>query len=163
MGRMKTLIKYFVGFLILYVVVDILSFQIIKSTYIDKKLTADFSSPKIEIIESKATVTNGSITGTLTNDTGSTLKDKLLKLDFFSKRGVNVGTKYVDLGEIQNGEKFEFQSLFNFDNVDSIKASLVDKSTIPDLNLLDFSLDNIEMDEFDWFIAFFAIVVAFGL
>ena len=38
MKRIKTFFKYFLIVLILYVVTDILSFQIIKSTYIDKKL-----------------------------------------------------------------------------------------------------------------------------
>ena len=92
-----------------------------------------------------------------------TLKDKLLKLDFFSKRGVNVGTKYIDLGEVQNGDKYQFESAFNFDNVDNIKASLISKSEVPDLKLLDFSLDNIKLDKIDPFTAFFAILLVLGL
>ncbi len=163
MKRIKTFFKYFLIVLILYVVTDILSFQIIKSTYIDKKLSADFESPKIEVTESKATITNGVVKGILTNDTGDTLKDKLLKLDFFSKRGVNVGTKYIDLGEVQNGDKYQFESAFNFDNVDNIKASLISKSEVPDLKLLDFSLDNIKLDKIDPFTAFFAILLVLGL
>lgn len=163
MKRMKTFFKYFLIFVAFYILVDVLSFQIIKSTYIDKKLSADFSSPQIEVIESKATITNGVVEGILTNNTGDTLTDKILKLDFFSKRGVNVGTKYIDLGEIKNGEKFNFKSTYNFDNVENIKASMISKSDIPDLKLLDFSLDDIKLDKVNPFIAFFAIVLVLGL
>ena len=163
MARLKTFFKYSICFLIVYALVDIFSFNIIKSTYIDKNFSADFASPKIEVTNCQATVTNGVVEGTLTNDTGALLKDKLLRLDFFTKRGTNVGTKYVDLGEVQNGDKVNFQSLFNFDNVDNVKASLVDKADVPDISKLDFSLDNLSLDKVDPFIAFWAIVLAFRL
>lgn len=164
MKRIKTFIKYLIIFLIVYFGVNFLSFQIIKSTYKTKGVSANFTSPSVEISDSKATITNGYINGKVTNTTGNTLENQYLKLDFFSKRDVNVGTKYIDLGTLEPNAVKDFSLKYNFDNVDNIVLSVLDKSSIPeeDLKLLDFSSDNLKIDKYKekWYVIYFATIIA---
>ena len=62
---------------------------------------------------------------------------------------------------LQNGE-MEFESRFNFDNVDSIKISLVDSIETQNIEGWDFSLDDWAKDPFNIFVALGALIVVFG-
>lgn len=165
MKRMKTFFKYFIIFVAFYFLSNLATIELLKSSYRNKEFTVDFDSPKIEITDSKATITNGYVNGIITNNTGSDLIGKILKLDFINSRGNNVGTKYIDFGNLLQGETKDFTSKFNFDNVDKIVASIMDKSELPiDKSLLDFSLDDIKLDKFKfpWYIWFGAFIMVFG-
>lgn len=162
MKRMKTFFKYFVIFLIVYVVVDFLSLQTMKSSYRNKNVTIESQLGQIDIYESKATVTNGTIKGKVTNNTGEDWKGKILKLDFISKHGNSVGTKYVNIGDLANGQSKEFVSNYNFDNVDSVKTSIEDQASLGDLGKLDFSLDDLKLDRFPWYVWLAAAIMVWG-
>lgn len=162
MKRMKTFFKYFIVFLAVYFLVGFLSVQTMKSTYKDKKVNLEVSQGNIEIYESKATITNGYIKGKYTNNTDQDLKDKVLKLDFFNKKGKSVGTKYINIKDLAKGESMDFVSRFNFDNVDHVAASVVDKVNLGDLKLLDFKLDDIKFDKFPWYVWLFGAIIVFG-
>ena len=165
MSRMKTFFKYFIVFIAFYFLSNLASIHLLKTTYRTKEFTVESDSPKIEITDSKATITNGYINGTILNNTGEDLVDKYLKIDFFSPRGVNVGTKYIDFGKLLAGESKNFTSKFNFDNVDNIKFSFIDKLDLPkEKKLLDFNIDDINLDKFKfpWYIWFAAVIMALG-
>lgn len=162
MKRMKTFFKYFIIFLAVYFLVSFLSAQTMKSTYKDKKVNIEVSQGNVEIIESKATITNGYIKGKYTNNTDQDIKDKVLKLDFLNKKGKSVGTKYVNIKDLAKGETMDFVSRFNFDNVDHIVASVVEKAKLGDLKLLDFSLDDIKFDRFPWYVWLAGAIIIFG-
>ena len=53
--------------------------------YKPKNCDVLFESPQIEIIDSKATNANGYIYGCITNNTGSTIENKYIKLDCYSE------------------------------------------------------------------------------
>lgn len=162
MGWMKRLIKYLLMFLICYFVVNFLSFLAIKSAYKTKNVDINFNEPKIEIIESKATITNGYIIGKIINNTNENVINKILKLDFISPRGVKMGTKYVDIGTLQSGQSTDFKSEFNFDNVNNIAISLMDKSEVEDINKLDFGLDNLADNKTNWRLILLGVFIFFG-
>lgn len=162
MKWMKRLFKHLVIFLICYFVVNMLSFFAIKSTYKTKEVAISFNEPKIEIIESKATITNGYIKGIITNNTSETLINKILKLDFLSPRNVMMGTKYVDIGTLLPGQSTEFKSEFNFDNVNNIALSLIDKADVKDINKLDFSLDSLSDNKTNWRLILLGVFIFFG-
>lgn len=130
MDRMKTFFKYFVVFLIVYFLVDIGSLQVMKSAYLTKEFSANSDLPAIEITESKATITNGYVRGKIENNTDSDLVDRYLKLDFFTPRNINMGTKFVDIGTLKPGEEKEFESKFNFDNIDHITGEILTKEQL---------------------------------
>lgn len=166
MDRMKTFLKYLVIFLIFYFASNIVSVQLLKSAYKNKEVFPDFTSPKMEIIESKSTISNGYIKGKITNDTGKDLENQVIELNFFTKRNNNVGTKFIDIVNLKNGETKEFGTSFNFDNVDYIKASLITKEEAlkkignnKDLNGL-FGIDDIRKDKFPWYVWLMATIIA---
>lgn len=162
MKRMKIFFKYFLIFLVVYFVVDLLSIQTIKAKYKNKKVDVESGYGQIDITDSKATVTNGYVRGKVTNNTDEDWKDKILKLDFFSKSGKNVGTKYINIGDLAKGESKDFESLFNIDNVDNVKANITDKASLGDLSLLDFKLDDIKFDGFPWYAYLAAAILLWG-
>ncbi len=161
MDRMKTFFKYFLAFVIVYIIVDIGSYMSIKSTYISRDYIVDFDSPSIEITEMKSTVLNGYLKGNITNNTGSVITGKALKLDYYTEHGVLAGTKYVKVDNLIQNEKIDFESRFNFDNVDSVRVSIVDSLDI-DTSEWDFSLDDFSKDKINWFVLLGALIVVFG-
>lgn len=161
MSRMKTLFRYFLAFVIVYIIVDIGSYMMIKSTYISKDYEVDSNTSGIEISEMKSTVLNGYLKGNITNNTENVITGKALKLDYYTKNGVLAGTKYVKVDNLLQGEKLDFESKFNFDNVDSVKVSLVDSLDI-DISDWDFSIDDFSKDKINWFVLLGALIVVFG-
>ena len=59
MSKMKKFLKYFIIIVIVYILVDIVSINIMKSTYKTKEFKFDSDTPTISISEFKATITNG--------------------------------------------------------------------------------------------------------
>ena len=73
-----------------------------------------------------------------------------------------MGTKYVDIPELALGEGKDFMSQFNFDNVDKINVSFMDKKDIADITKLDFSLDNIANNKTSWKLILLGVFIFFG-
>lgn len=165
MSRMKKFFKYLLIFGIVYFLVNFLSFHLMKSTYKKKEFTSAEGSPQITISESKATITNGYLNGTVTNDTEENLEGKCLQLDFYSPRGINVGTKYIRLKNLAPGESTDIVSKYNFDNVDHVSGTIVDEAQLKQASagkLLDFEIDDIVNDKTNWFYALMALIFIFG-
>ena len=161
MKRMKTFFMYFLAFVILYVVVDLGSYLTLKSTYIARNYEVNLESPKVTVNEFKSTILNGYINGTITNDTDEVITGKALKFDYYSKNDVLVGTKYFKVDNLLQGESKEFESKFNFDNVDDVKISLVDSLEMQNVGDFDFSLDDFSKDDINWFVLLGALIVVF--
>ena len=162
MDRMKTFFKYFLALVILYVVVDISSYFLLKSTYIDRSYEANVDSMNIEVEEFKSTVLNGYLKGKMNNNTDEIITGKALKFDYYSKNDVLVGTKYFKVDNLLQGESKEFESKFNFDNVDDVKISLVDSLEMQNVGDFDFSLDDFSKDDINWFVLLGALIVVFA-
>ena len=162
MKTMKKFLKYFIWFLIVYFLVSFLSFHVIKSSYKTKDCSINFSNPKVEIYDAKATVTNGYVKGKITNNTDEKIQDKVLKLDCLSPRGVIMGTKYVDINSLATGTYKEFETKFNFDNVKDISIYLVNKADIPNIKELDFGLDDLKYNKTSLRFVLFAVFIFFG-
>lgn len=160
MKRLKTFFKYFLAFLALYIIVDIGSYMSIKSTYISKKYEVEIDNPKVTVSEFKATTLNGYINGKINNNTNSVITGKALKFDYYSKHDVLMGTKYFKVNNFLIGETLDFESKFNFDNVDYVKISLVD--SLESIDSKDFELDDFSKDKINWFVLLGALIVVFG-
>lgn len=166
MSKMKKYMRYFIVFLAFYFLSNILIVYLMKTTYQPKKYSIDSNlSPKVEIDDFKATVTNGYVKGKITNDTMEEMFGKYLKLDFYSKNGVNLGTKYVEINGLKPGETMDFTTSFNYDNVNSMKTSIVNQKDLPkefswkDLIPDDFRLDFFHAPWYIWFAAAIMVLV----
>ncbi len=164
MSRMKTFFRYFIIFILFYIVSDIVSYQLIKSTYIARnaEINNNSTSLKIEVTDFKSTITNGYLKGKITNISNEAITDKFLKLDFISPNGVNVGTKYIDFGSLAPGESKDFETRFNFDNVKSANVSTIDKVDLPNIEDLDFTWDDLKLNKTNLGVVLFAVFVFFG-
>ncbi len=155
----KRLFKYFIWFVILYVLVDVFSYYTIVTTYVNKEVSNYYSFPQVEIYESKATVTNGYLKGKVTNNTELPLVDQYLKVDLYSKRGSVLGTKYVKLNELQPGESQEFEVTYNNDLVDHVSTSIVPQSAISTASPNDLVMDLKKDNKTSWFLWFTALMM----
>ncbi len=162
MKRMKTFFKYFLILLIFYFVSNGITYLLLKSNYIARDYEVDIDEPQVTISEMKSTVLNGYTKGKIKNTTNDVITGKALKLDYYSKNGVLVGTKYCDVNNLLVGESKSFESRFNFDNVDSVKVSLVDVLESMNGEEWDFTLDDWSKDKVNWFILLGALIVVFG-
>lgn len=159
---MKKFFKYFLAFVIVYILVDVSTYFILKSTYLTKDYSIEIenNSPEVSITEAKCTNVNGYIKGVIKNTTGSNIQNKSLKIDCFSKHGVNVGTKYVRIDELGNGNNMNFESKFNYDNVDNFKIGIVDTPSLQGVKNSEFEWDDLSKDQVNLFIILGAIIFA---
>ena len=154
---MKTFFKYFLAIVIVYFLVNISSFYILKSTYKTKEYSVENSLLDINVTEVKATVVNGYVKGTVKNNTNAQVKNKYLKLDSYSKRDVLLGTKYIKIKDLNSNEEVEYESSFNYQQVDHVKISIIDGTEVPPQ--ADLNFDNPE----DAKVNFLIILAAFML
>lgn len=127
MDRLKTFGKYILWLVLLYIFVSLTSYGFINKAYKNineyEVLTA---SPKIEVVESKATYVNGYVVAKVTNDTGADINKAYVKLDLYTENDNYLGTKYNELNDFSNGKVLEAKTSFRFNGVDNYKISVVD-------------------------------------
>lgn len=161
MSRMKTFFRYFLAIVIVYILVDIGSFYVLKSTYLTKDYSVEESILDLQVTEAKATYLNGYVNGTVKNNTDVQVANKYLKIDIYSERGVLLGTKYVKLNDLNPGESSAFSSSFNYNQIDNMKISLVDGSELPEKETLDFGFDNPEDAKITFAVILGAVIILF--
>ncbi len=161
MSRMKTFFKYFLAIVIVYIIVDIGSFYVLKSAYLTKDYSVENSILDVEVTEAKATYLNGYVNGTVTNNTDVPVTNKYLKIDSYSKHGVLLGTKYVKLDDLNPKEQASFNSSFNYEQIDNVKLSVIDGTELPPAGELDFSLDNPEDAQMTFAVILGAVIILF--
>ena len=83
MSRMKTFFKYFFDIVIVYIISDIASLYLLKSTYITKEYSVENSILDVQVEEAKATFVNGNIKGKVKNNTDVNVSNKYLKIDSY--------------------------------------------------------------------------------
>src|SRR5574344_589562 len=163
MNRMKTFFKYFLIIVIVYILSNIISYMLLKANYKNISCEVDAVTPTtIEITKSKASLVNGYAEGKITNNTSENINNKYLKFDCYTKRNVNVGTKYVEINNLASGEIQDFQIKYNYNQVDHIITSIVDKKDVSDTKLLDFSLDDFTKDPNNKFVWLAALLLIWG-
>lgn len=144
MDKFKRYLKYVLALVGVFIIVSILSKLIIISMYKPKECKVLFENPKIEIIDSKATNANGYIYGNITNTTGSTIKNKYIKLDCYSKYENNIHTGYARIFKLEPNESQYFIIKYKCQGTEKIEISMSD--TAPDylLNPINVELTQTE-------------------
>ena len=131
MDRMKTFLIYLLIFIAFYFFVDFASFAYVKTTYNDlTKFVIDVQNPTIKVKEAKSTYVNGYIKGSLLNNSEEEIKEEYLKFEFFSKRDVLLGRKFVKLENMVANQEKDFEVSFNLEDVDNYKISVASPNEI---------------------------------
>lgn len=131
MAKMKKFFKYLIWLILLYLLVNGLTYVATKDDYKDiinyEILTV---SPKIEIVECKAGRTDGYVKGKITNDTKEHILQKYIKIDLYDEKNIYLGSEYKEIQCFNVNETMKFDINFRYNNVKKIKISLVDNEKI---------------------------------
>ena len=140
MEKLKRYFKYVLLLILLFIFVSIVSRLLIISMYKPKECTVLFESPKIEIIDSKATNANGYIYGCITNTTGNIIENKYIKLDCYSEYENNINTGYAQIFKLEPNESQYFTIKYRCEGTEKVEISMSD--TVPEylLNPIDIEL-----------------------
>ena len=67
---------------------------------------------------------------------GQELKGKYIKIDFYSKRDVYLGKKYIEVSDIGKDEKQPIEIFFKLQDVSYYKVSVADKPEEGEIEIL---------------------------
>ena len=117
MKRMKTFLIYGLLIAALWIFSDIVIYFSINGTYKSKETRINVSSVEVTITENKATYINGVVKGNIKNNTEKIIDGTYLKIDMYSPRNVNLGTKYVEINNLKPNQVREFEMGYKFTDV----------------------------------------------
>ena len=84
-------------------------------------------SNQIAINDAEATKVNGRIKGAVTNTEENNISGKYIKIDLYSERGNVLGTKYLDIGNLEPNQTTQFETYFKIQDVKFYDISIVDE------------------------------------
>lgn len=123
MSTMKRFAKYAIFLILFWILSDILIHIGIDSTY--KNIQQRGETPSgIEVVQMQATAVNGR-TKIKVND--ENLTGKFLKIDLYSSTGVNLGTQYIEIGNVNTSESKEIETYFKISEVKSYEVTVVEE------------------------------------
>lgn len=134
MKRMKTLTLYVLAIIGFFLFSQFLINVSLESSY--RKIARRDNLSQVAIDQAEATIVNGRIKGTISNPEDNPINGKYLKFDFYSPRDVLMGTKYIDVSNIQKNQKQELEMYFKLENVNYYNISVVDEKTDKEIELL---------------------------
>ena len=144
MKRMKTFTKYLILFLLFYAFVSFMSYEYVKSSLIPiAEYKIEFASPSVEIREAKTSRVNGYIEGTISNNTNEPIEYKYIKIDLISGQNNVITTRYIDISDLKQNNKMDFNVKFNAENIKSFKMYLTDNKELTDSQINKSEIKNI--------------------
>lgn len=147
MKRMKTFFIYALIIVAFWIFSDIVIYLSVNGTYKDKETKIYVSSPEVIITENKATYVNGVVKGSIKNNTEKIINDVYLKIDMYSPRDVNLGTKYIKIDNLKQNQVRNFEMGYKFTDVDYVTITTTD-------NVQNASLEEFESDEANLYFLF---------
>ena len=128
MKRMKTFLIYALLVVALWIFSDIIIYLAINGTYANVDTRVYTNSPEIFVGQSKATYVNGYVKGGIKNNTEEIINNKYLKIDMYSPRDVKLGTKYVEINNLEPNEYRDFEMWYKFTDVDYVTITITDNA-----------------------------------
>ena len=144
MGTLKKFAKYIIWIALFWIFTDVLIFFGLNANY--DKLSASKNSKipsQVEIEQAEATLVNGRIKGKIKNDGDEDLNGKLMKVDLYSPRDVLLGTKYMEISNLEKGASDDFELFFKAQDVDHYDISFVDKVDEKKQDILDKAIGSV--------------------
>lgn len=115
MDRLKTFLKYVLWIVIFAILSELLISASLKSSYVD--ITRKDSTSQVEISQAQATLVNGKIKGTINDDRKDNLTGKYVKIALYSKRGNEVGKRYIPIQTTDVNRTQDFSLYFEKEDV----------------------------------------------
>ncbi len=134
MSRMKTLTLYVLAIIGFFLFSELLINTSLESEY--KKIGRKDSISQVLVTEAEATIVNGRIKGTIINPESNPIEGKYLKFDFYSPRDIHMGTKYIDVSQLQKNQTQDLEMYFKLENVNYFNVSITDEKTEKEIELL---------------------------
>ncbi len=125
MERVKTLLMYASWVILFIIFSDFLINVGLNSTY--KPIERKDNVSQVNVYQAEATLVNGRIRGLITNSQPEDLSGKYLEFDFYSKRDVFLGRKFIDINQLQENETQNFEILFKLKDVNYYTVSVLDE------------------------------------
>ena len=125
MDRLKTFLIYLIIFVAFFFFSNFLIFVGLNTNYESISSRGEIPS-QVNINQAEATLVNGRIRGTITNNGEENLNGKYMRVDLYSPRDVLLGTKYLELNELEQGAQDEFELYFKAKDVEYYKISFAD-------------------------------------
>lgn len=125
MKTMKKFWKYFINFIVLFLIVSGLTYLGTINNSRENKTIECISQEKSPIIEITK-CTNKKIIGTATNDTKILINVIYIKADFYDESNNLLGTKYEEIRYFNVGEKAKFEIEFEYKDISKINITAVE-------------------------------------
>ena len=134
MDRMKTFLKYAIWLILFFIFSEFIINVGLNSSY--KDISRRDTTSQVEITQAQATLVNGRMKGTIRNSSEDYLTGKYVKIDFYSKRDVFLGKKYIEIGTTQNNTTQDFNIYFELQDIASYSISIVDEKEEGEIELI---------------------------
>ena len=95
MARMKTFFIYFMLVVLMFIFSQVIIYIALNTTYKYKEVEINTTMPMELTVE--ATSINGKANGKIINNGEEAIENKYVKIDFYSKNNVLMGTKYIEI------------------------------------------------------------------
>lgn len=125
MDRMKTFFKYALWLILFIIFSEVLINVGLNSTY--KKIERQDNVSQVNVYQAEATLVNGRIRGLITNSQEQNLSGKFLEIEFYSKRDVLLGRKYIQIEQLEQKGTQSFETLFKLKEVAKYKIDIVEQ------------------------------------
>lgn len=143
MDRMKTFLKYALWVIGFFILSEFLINVGLNSTY--KDIERRDANSQVSIYQAQATLVNGRIKGIVTNSEPEELNGKYICIDFYSKRDVFLGRKYIQVENLGENESKPFEAYFKLKDVASYEVSIVDNKEEGEIELIPKDLSKPEV------------------
>ena len=124
MNNVKKILKYVFLIVSIYFLTKFLVYIGFNATYRDIKIEGNVPE-QVNVEYAQATKVNGRILGKIKNENDN-LNGKYIKADIFNKNNELVGTKYLEISQINKDETKKFAVFFKKDSVNHCRLSIVD-------------------------------------
>lgn len=125
MDRLKTLFKYVLWVVIFIIISEFLINVGLNSTY--KKISRKDNIKQVNVYQAEATLANGRMRGIITNSEPEELNGKFVRIDFYSKRDVFLGRRYIEVNNLDKNGTMNFEVFFKLKEVGSYEVVIADK------------------------------------
>ena len=127
MKRLKTLIKYIIWIVALYIFASVLTYIGLNATY--KNILTNGKIPEQVAVDiAQATKVNGRIYGEVTSTIHNDLNGKYIKVEIYNRNLELLGRKYLEIKDAEINEPKRFKVNFITEGVRSYKIEIVENT-----------------------------------
>ena len=134
MDRLKTFLKYVIWIVLFFIFSEFLINVGLNSSYKDIKRRDE--TAQVEISQAQATLVNGRMKGPIKNSPDDYLTGKYVRIDFYSKRDVFLGKRYIEINTTEATTEQDFSIYFELEGVTEYEISIVDEKEEGEIDLL---------------------------